>query len=96
MRYPLEHAIGRANEHFYRSAPAPDLRSAEAATCPGVLSEAVRGSAYDANKSVNLRRFRIWLAGLDFLCPRPGTHLTYTIDIALTAEFAIHGGGERH
>jgi hypothetical protein len=30
------------------------------------------------------------------MCPRPDTHLTYMIDIALTTEFAIHAGGERH
>jgi hypothetical protein len=30
------------------------------------------------------------------MCPRPDTHLPYTIDIALTTGFAIHGAGERH
>jgi hypothetical protein len=30
------------------------------------------------------------------LCPRLDTHLTYMIDIALTAEFGIHTGGERY
>ena len=29
------------------------------------------------------------------LCPRPDTHLTYMIDIALTTEFAITTGGVR-
>jgi hypothetical protein len=27
------------------------------------------------------------------MCPRPDTHLTYMINIALTTEFAIPGGG---
>jgi hypothetical protein len=29
------------------------------------------------------------------MCPRSDTHLTYMIDIALTAEFALAAGGAR-
>jgi hypothetical protein len=33
---------------------------------------------------------------LEDTCPRGEPDLTYMIDIALTTEFAIHAGGERH
>ena len=29
------------------------------------------------------------------MCPRPDTHLTYMINIALTKEFALTAGGAR-
>jgi hypothetical protein len=29
------------------------------------------------------------------MCPRPDTHLTYMINIALTTEFALDAGGAR-